>query len=210
MLVPTGLIKELFGHQIAESVRYRPDSNAILRWHGLSHSVDRIVEAEHLFSLLGYDLEIADIAQARGDEIILDLNAPCPENMHQKYALVIDGGTLEHCFNIAQAIKNIASMVIQGGWVVQGNPLNWYDHGFYNLTPAFYFDFYRKNGFSVEFFKIITNPHNPQILDLPASGRLTGLPEGCTNLLAVVRKEIVAIHWPIQTKYIENPSLKGN
>ena len=210
MLVPFSLIQELFGADIARNVEYRPDSESILRWHGLANSIDKIVEAKHFFSLLGYDLAIADISPARGDEIILDLNMPCPEKMHQEYALVIDGGTLEHCFNIAQAMKNIASMVAQGGWIVQGNPINWYDHGFYNLNPAFYFEFYGKNGFSVEFFKIVTNPHNPQIFDLPSSGRLEGLPDRCTNLLAVVRKEIVDIAWPIQTKYIENPTLKGS
>ena len=37
---------------------------------------------------------------------IADMNEPLPQNLFGKYDTVIDGGTLEHIFNVPQAFKN--------------------------------------------------------------------------------------------------------
>jgi hypothetical protein len=209
ILVPPETIAQFFGSEIAGKIQFHSDSESIARWHNISQMTSRIVESKHFFSLLGYELDIVDIVKARGDEIVLNLNEPCPNDMHARYALVMDGGTIEHCFNIGQAMKNLASMVAKGGYIYQSNPLNSFNHGFFNLNPTFYFDFYQKNGFVVELFKVVSNPHNPQIFDVPPFDRFKGPPEGSANLLVVRREEIVDLIYPIQTKYVKNPLLKG-
>ena len=63
---------------------------------------------------------------------------------------MIDAGTIEHCFNIAQAILNAAQAVAPGGHVFHAPPMTMLNHGFYNLNPTLFHDFYGQNGWTVE------------------------------------------------------------
>lgn len=199
----------LFGGDIATTLTYRGDSEAIARWHGMPAGT-RIPEAVNFFVLLGYDLEVLDVATLRGGELLHDLNQPVPPHLHRRYALVIDAGTLEHCFNIAQAARNVAEMVAPGGCVFHGNPLNMYNHGFYNLNPTWYRDFYAANGFEIEALHAIADPvraRNRYAVPHTQRFRET-LPESSLYVLArrVSERPIV---WPAQTKYVSNPTLTG-
>ena len=205
-------IGQLFGSDILEKLKTHPDSQKIIRWHGVQNVTDKIIESYSFFAALGYELEVIDISAARGNEIILNLNEPCPEYLLQKYRLVIDAGTLEHCFNIAQAMKNLAMMVGKGGHVIQANPFNYVNHWFYNLSPTFYYDFYLANGFEILLFRVVSDPvHNPKLFKVPAYDRfnLEGIPEKSNNFVIAKRAQVQDIVWPIQTKYKENPHLHG-
>ena len=94
-----------------------------------------------------------DIVRERGCEILVDLNhearLPCT------YDLVVDVGTLEHCFNVAQAAINMASCVKRGGFIIHENAFNWGNHGFYGLNPTWYEDFYSQNGFEIVTCKLV-------------------------------------------------------
>jgi hypothetical protein len=212
ILVDVQDIAKLFGSDILQRLDYHPDSEKIIRWHGIQRITNKIVEAHSFFAALGYELEVVDIVAARGDEILLNLNEPCPESLFQKYYLVIDGGTCEHCFNIAQAMKNLAMMVEVGGHVVQGNPLNYPNHGFYNLSPTFYYDFYLSNGFEMRFFKVVNDPvHSPKLFDVSAYDRkgFDDIPARSSNFVVARRMQVQDIVWPIQKKYKINPNLHG-
>lgn len=203
-------IMEIFGNEIANNLRLRPDGDAIVRWHGIAKLTDKIVESHHFFSLLGFELDIVDIVKARGDEIILDLNEPCPTELYERYALVIDSGTCEHCFNIGQAARNLAAMVASGGYIFQGNPINMFNHGFYNLNPTWYYDFYMENGFSIELMRVVQNAVSaPTFFEVPAYQRFTGIPENCGIIVVARRRDVRPLKWPIQTKYKNNPTLRG-
>jgi hypothetical protein len=200
----------LIGTELMAGLRYRPDSEAIARWHQVSATVPKLVDATHFFALLGYDLEVLDIAQARGGEILHDLNQPVPPRLHRRYALVIDPGTLEHCFDIAQAAKNIAEMVAAGGCVFHGNPLNMFNHGFYNLSPTWYHDFYSANGFALERLQAVADPVGAmQRFEVPATKRFGGMPENCALYVLARRTADLPVRWPMQSKYVSNPDLKG-
>ena len=198
----------LFGAELLPAFEFRDDSSQIARWHGLPEST-RIVEAEHFLALLGYDLEVLDVVQARGGERVHDLNEPVPAQLHQRYALVIDPGTLEHCFNIAQAAKNLAEMVALGGCVFHGNPLNMFNHGFYNLNPTWYHDFYVANGFTVQLVEGVAQPTRQLTrFEVPLTGRFTGVPPESSLYVLARRDTDRPVHWPTQTKYVKNPTLK--
>jgi hypothetical protein len=47
------------------------------------------------------------------------LNKPVPDNLRSRFSVVFDGGTLDHVFNICQALKNAMEMVEVGGYFVQ-------------------------------------------------------------------------------------------
>jgi hypothetical protein len=199
----------LFGAELVEALEFRPDSAQIARWHGLSED-SRIVESAHFMALLGYDLEVLDVVEARGGELLLDLNEAVPQRLHRRYALIIDPGTLEHCFNIAQAARNLAEMVAPGGCVFHGNPLNMYNHGFYNLNPTWYRDFYAAIGFEIEQMLGVANPLTGlKRFEVPPTARFASVPENSSLYVLARRVADAPIRWPTQSKYLRNPTLKG-
>jgi hypothetical protein len=202
---------QVFGEGILARLEYREDSKQILAWHDAGRMAERVIEARSLFTTLGFELDVIDVVEARGGEIIQDLNDPLPEAHHARYAAVLDAGTLEHCFNIGQAAKNIASAVAVGGFVMHGNPLNMYNHGFYNLNPTWYHDFYSANGFVVERLDIVADAVSarPRIGKAPGHQRFGGVPENATLLAVARRKSLGEIRWPIQRKYVDNPTLSA-
>ena len=203
-------IANIFGDEIIPRLKYREDSEKIIRWHSFKSDTNLIVESIHFFSLLGFELDVIDITKARGFEIIIDLNEPILEEMKQSYALVIDAGTCEHCFNIGQAIKNVASMVSLNGYVYQNNPLNMYNHGFYNINPTLYHDFYLSNGFTINLCKFLATVDAKQvIMDVPANERFKDVPDNCCSIFIAKRNVIQPLTDPIQTKYKKNPNLLG-
>ena len=202
-------LASLFGAHLLPALQFRDDSTQIARWHGLPDSA-RVAEAQQFFALLGYDLDVMDIVHARGGELLQDLNQPVPEALHRRYAFVIDPGTLEHCFNIAQGVKNVAEMVAPGGCVFHGNPLNMFNHGFYNLNPTWYRDFYAANGFQVLMIEGVSGPmRDTKCFEVPPAARFKGVPPESSIYFLARRVADQPVRWPTQSKYVANPTLKG-
>lgn len=101
------------------------------------------------FKLLGYSqVESVDIFPDEDPTYVLDLGMPVPDSFHDAYDLVYDGGTLEHVFDVRQALFNVARMLAPGGMVIHHVPVNGYvDHGFYQFSPILFQAFYVANGF---------------------------------------------------------------
>ncbi len=211
ILASPASLEQIFGAEVMRKVGVRADSAQIVRWHSAEGLTSDVVEAESLFAALGFELEVLDMARVRGGEILHDLNEPMPASLHERYAAVIDAGTLEHCFNIAQAATNIASAVALEGFVMHGNPLNMYNHGFYNLNPTWYHDFYEANGFAVESAHIVVDSisETPRVAPAPALKRFYGIPDDATLLVIARRKAVTPMKWPVQSKYRNNPTLGG-
>jgi hypothetical protein len=106
---------------------------------------------ESFFSRLGFSSVVSlDISDFEGADIIHDLNEPVPKDLENRYGLVFDGGTLEHCFCTRTAMFNIANMTQLNALAVHCNPVNnCVNHGFYQLSPTFFTSFYNKNGFDI-------------------------------------------------------------
>jgi SAM-dependent methyltransferase len=102
------------------------------------------------FQLLGLTgLQALDVSSYEHAEIIQDMNRPVPAALHGRFDLIIDGGTVEHVFDVRQSLSNIAHMLAPGGRVIHISPTNNYvNHGFYQLSPTLYFDYYAANRFS--------------------------------------------------------------
>lgn len=105
---------------------------------------------QRLFRALGYrHIDSIDYYPDEGPTLVLDLNRPLPTELQAAFDLVYDGGTMEHCFDPAQVLRNAASLVAPGGRVIHHVPLNnWVDHGFYQFSPTLFFDFYGAAGFT--------------------------------------------------------------
>jgi SAM-dependent methyltransferase len=96
---------------------------------------------EQLFTLDSDDYEHADI--------IHDLNQPIPHHFGQ-FDLIVNQGTLEHVFDIRQALWNLSDLTRVGGQVVHMAPAAFLNHGFYNFNALLFADFYRQSGWIEE------------------------------------------------------------
>lgn len=201
---PKREIEKLLGAKIYQ-LKYREDSEAICKRHGLAPQ--KIPDAASLFGLLGATLDVFDIVENRGGEIICDLNYPLDEKHAQKYDFVLDVGTLEHCFNIAQAAVNMAGLVKEDGTIFHENPFLMGNHGFYSLNPTFYADFYAANGFNLLFCQMVSRTE--MSTNIPPTGRFLW-ERGDTNILAYARRDaILPFVYPTQAKYRNAPDLLG-
>lgn len=104
--------------------------------------------------LTGSVLESVDLFAHRGTERIADLSLPQELG---SYDLVIDCGTIEHCANPAQAFINAASAVAVGGRILHHLPLSMINHGYWNLCPVWFTDFYGHNEFVIERMDMTNN-----------------------------------------------------
>ena len=95
---------------------------------------------ETLFKELGFrNTESIDCSPYESATIIHDMNHPCSDNLKNKYDYIYDGGTIEHIFNITQAVDNISEILKVGGIfcsVTVNN--NFSGHGIYQFSPEFF------------------------------------------------------------------------
>lgn len=201
LLVGLPTLTRLFGDDFVGTVDRLGQQavDTIARTHGaklftsMPELDEGMVDAYSLFSRLGCELEVFDVIRHDGREILVDMNRPLPEDYVGRYAIALDCGTIEHCFDVFQAMSNLARCVAVGGSVLQSNPLNMANHGFYNFSPTFYFDFYEANGFEITFSRIVVptpeNPYRHSYVEGVSRQRLRGCPDNSTNLV-VARKKV--------------------
>lgn len=179
-----------------DEIGVREDSAKIAQWHGVQ--LEHIFESRSFFKALGYDLDVFDTKPIRGDEIFIDLNNQLWPQYRERYSLVLDPGTIEHCFHIGQAAMNVAEMCVQGGFVVQTLPLNAYNHGFYCVSPTWVRDFYEDNGFEIEAcFGVSGNKR----FAIDTRKRFRGIPENSYMMILAKRQEMKRLKVPTQWKY---------
>lgn len=109
--------------------------------------------AENFFKLLGAsEIVSVDVSDYEAAAVLHDMNTPIPDAMRERFSIVHDGGTLEHVFNVYQALKNCMEMVQLGGHFTQVNEANNYmGHGFWQFSPETIFRaFSAENGYKVE------------------------------------------------------------
>jgi len=117
--------------------------------HKATRQVGHAAEQSFLFQHFSQaPVESLDVSDFEGADHICDLNQPLPESLKGRYGMVFDGGTLEHVFDIRQALQNVADLLEVGGRVIHYVPLNGqWNHGFFQFSPCFFLDYYAANQF---------------------------------------------------------------
>ena len=92
-----------------------------------------------------------DYSNYQNVDISHDLNTPIPNALNGTFDALVDGGSLEHIFDVKQALANYMNMIrVNGCLFLLTNANNFCGHGFYQFSPEF---FYRvlgnANGFVV-------------------------------------------------------------
>jgi hypothetical protein len=115
-------------------------------------------------------LDALDASAFEGATIVHDLNEPLPSHLLGQYDAVVDGGTLEHVFNLPTAFKNAMDALAVGGRFFAALPANNYcGHGFYQFSAElFYRVFCADNGFEVERLLVAPAYASGKWLDGPA------------------------------------------
>lgn len=155
--------------------------------------------SETLFRKLGFgEIETMDFAAYEGPSIEQDLNEPVPEHLHNQFDFIFDGGTIEHVFNVPQALMNVYLMLKPGGRFVSANGMNgWVGHGMYQFNPEMVWTFWKRKCQSIVHLCMglakIPGQHKPlHFPDAAETGirlRLKGrIPEGRVYLYYEVEK----------------------
>ena len=82
--------------------------------------------------------------------IVHDMNRPLPAHVRGCYDTVIDGGCLEHIYNVSQALLNCSEFCRPGAQILHMLPANnCCGHGFWQFSPELFFSLYsREHGYS--------------------------------------------------------------
>lgn len=171
------------------------DSN---KWHNKDY---QLPETLHVLEGLGATLRCVDIVASREVEEVFDLNYP---QTFGQYGLVLDCGTTEHCFNVSQALLNAANAVREGGYIFHTPPLNMMNHGFYNLNPTLFYDFYMQNEWEL---LLLAGEVNNKWFEISPAKREVAPVESSLMILAK-RTHSRPLKYPMQSKYLHNPMLK--
>ncbi len=84
-------------------------------------------------------LDTLDNSNYENASIVHDMNLPLTSDF-KKYDFILDGGTIEHIFNIPQVIENIINLLdIDGVFVSITCNNNYSGHGFYQFSPDFFY-----------------------------------------------------------------------
>lgn len=104
---------------------------------------------------------------------IVDMGKPfVPE---KQYDTILDCGTCEHIFDVAQALNNVSSLCVPGGQIVQVLPANNFcGHGFWQFSPELFFSLYsEKSGYheTEVFLADLNDSTNWFAVEPPKNGR---------------------------------------
>ena len=109
----------------------------------------------------------------------IDLNYPVA--LGEQFDVLINAGTAEHVFNVAQVFRSAHELTRTGGLMIHVMPFRgWLEHGFYSFNSTFYWDLASANDYTMLIHayaelkppKLIELTRRDQIMDLAASGQL--------------------------------------
>lgn len=140
-----------------------------------------------------------------------DLNMGLPGHFRGRFDAVIDGGTLEHVFNLPVALKAGMEAVKIGGYFFSFTQCNnAMGHGFYQLSPEFFYRTLSKvNGFQLREMFLAEGSFGKvpwfRVADPGAIGRRVELVNDVQSYLLVaaqrVRDTPIFSEWPQQSDY---------
>jgi hypothetical protein len=136
----------------------------------------------------------------------MDLNRPLA--LSRRFDVVVNHGTAEHIFNIAQVFRTMHDYTVPGGLMMHESPFTgWVDHGFYSPQPTLFWDLAEYNQYQLRgmFIEDLTARNLVQIRtreEIYELARAKRLPEN-SMLFTVLSKDVVErpFQVPIQGYY---------
>ena len=116
------------------------------------------LDDRELFKTLGFSEVLRlDYSNYEGADITFDLNSDSlPEELYNRFDMIIDGGTTEHVFHVPNLLRSVSLMLKPGGRIVHLLPSsNYMDHGFYMFSPTLFYDYYSANKFEINTIQLM-------------------------------------------------------
>lgn len=136
----------------------------------------------------------------------LDLNRPLPPL--GLFDLVINHGTAEHVFDVAQVFASMHNACAVGGLMVHESPFTgWLDHGFYCFQPTLFYDLAAANGYDV-LGMAVHEIKSRQIIDVPDRDAMThllaaGVPHNAMLFVVLKKTHGLQFRLPVQGYYAQ-------
>lgn len=139
-----------------------------------------------------------DFSDYEGASLVYDIGRPIDASMYESFDLLVDGGTIEHVFDVKTALSNVMNLTKVGGAVYTLNPCNSMSgHGFYQFSPELAFRvFSDDNGFSVVSVRLVVSRQMSvertefapvyEVIDPSLLGMRVALADGRPTLLATL------------------------
>jgi hypothetical protein len=118
---------------------------------GLPNDTDSFQVARRLYEILcePWSVLSIDLDPAAPGALRLDLNK-FEDSVEPEHDLVVNHGTAEHVFNIANVFRLMHEATKPGGLMIHEAPFTgWVDHGFYCLQPTLFWDVAAANGYEM-------------------------------------------------------------
>ena len=116
-----------------------------------------------LCNLLGFEsCDSLDFDNSEEATISYDLNqSNLPKELKEKYDIIFNFGTMEHIFHLPNFFQNTFNMLNTGGIIFHSSPLNnMADHGFYQISPTLFYDYYCANNYQILDCYIVTHKNS--------------------------------------------------
>ncbi|MBV8048664.1 MAG: hypothetical protein JO171_16065 [Paludibacterium sp.] len=134
-------------------IKLESDSAALWKEHNWDEFIDKpMFETRSLFETMGCEFVVVDAITWGGEDFILNLNLPIDDAMLHalgKFDIILDPGTIEHCFNVSQALQNVDDLLEQDGFVFHQIAIAFPNHGFWNISPIALFAFYHQRRYAL-------------------------------------------------------------
>ncbi len=200
-------VTEIFGDRV-RGVALRSDSDATINWHKARAITDKIVDTKALFLALGYQMDAVDQVEGRGGEIIHDLNRPLAWEFDNQYDFVFDCIS-NQVFTVGMCWSNMITACRVGGYVLSVTPMQMVNQGFWNVSPAAYYDFCAANDMELEYKAVCGVYGNKGYVPVDPVIRQRNIPDDTMNV-ALMRKtkhrEFKDIVYPNMTKFKKYPT----
>ena len=131
---------------------------------GISDDEGLFLTDKTVFSALGFDhLESMDYSAYEWADIIHDLNdTNIPKELENKYDFIIDGGTIEHIFNLKNVLENVYKMLKVGGTFFFDQPVfQGINKGYHNFSPCLFYEYFLANHYEVMYLLLYCPPRGP-------------------------------------------------
>ena len=179
-----------------------------LKKMGYSGGFDEFCEDFLVTHFNAIEVESFDYSDFEGATHIVDLNNPI--GFDAIYDTVIDAGTLEHVFDVVQALKNVSRICKVGGRILHILPVNnLVNHGFWQFSPELFFSLYSAhNGYSdtQAFLVYPSDPDSWYEITPPTNGRWDYFASSLAIYAVVMtRKSTQMNDWDVQqSQYISD------
>jgi SAM-dependent methyltransferase len=180
---------------------------------GLSRKENLFEIAKDFYAQLFAPKRIVSIDLHGPDAMKCDLNQPLPPL--GQFDVVMNHGTAEHIFNIAQVFRSIHAACKVGGLMIHESPFTgWLDHGFYCLQPTLFYDLAAANGYDIVSVDVEDMTGN-QTLPIWSRDKMTELmlagsvPNNAMLYVAFRKKSVDQFIIPMQGYYSQSLSAAG-